>query len=265
MRPLPALAAALSLLAAVPAQAALAPPNAAGVTFGHVHLNVPDIAAQQAFWARYFGGVAIRHGAQAGVRFPSGFLILLTKADGAPPSAGSGLDHFGFKVADLPAFLAAWRSDGREVINEIVGMEGTPAANLVGPDGVKIEVQEERGVPAPIANHIHFQTAENAALRDWYVATLDLEPTTRGRLATAAAVPGMGLSFSASRIPVVGTKGRAIDHLGFEVRNLDAAVAALRAKGVAVEPVRREAGFKSAFLTDPQGVRVELTEGLAGY
>ena len=75
----------------------------------------------------------------------------------------------------------------------------------------------------------------------------------------------MGLSFSASRIPVVGTKGRAIDHLGFEVRNLDAAVAALRAKGVAVEPVRREAGFKSAFLTDPQGVRVELTEGLAGY
>lgn len=264
MKVLPAVAAALLVLSAQPAQAALAPPNAAGLSFGHIHLNVPDIAAQQAFWARYFGGQPFRHGAQAGVRFPDGFIILLAKQAGAGPSAGSGLDHFGFKVPDLAAFLSRWRAGGLGVINEITGMEGTPAANLAGPDGVKIEVQEDRSVPGPAANHIHFQTAQNAALRDWYVAAFGLEATARGRLATAANLPGMGLSFSGSRVPVTGTKGRAIDHIGFEVRDLAAQVAALKAKGIAVEPIHAKAGFKSAFLTDPQGVRIELTQGLAG-
>ena len=257
--------AALCLLGAAPAHAALAPPNAAGLSFGHIHLNVPDIEAQNRFWTEYFGGRPFRHGGQAGVRFADGFILLLTRQASAGPSAGSGLDHFGFKVPDLAAFLAKWRAGGLGVINEITGMEGTPAANLAGPNGVKIEVQEDRTVPYPIANHVHFQTADNAALRDWYVAAFGLEATTRGRLATAATIPGMGLSFSGTRIPVTGSRGRAIDHIGFETVDLAAQVAALKAKGIAVEPAHAQAGLRSAFLTDPQGVRIELTQGLAGY
>jgi catechol 2,3-dioxygenase-like lactoylglutathione lyase family enzyme len=257
---------ALALCVAAPAQAALAPPNAAGVTFGHLHLNVTSIEAQSRFWADYFGGVPFKHGKQAGVRFPDGFLILFTQVAPTGSSQGTSLDHFGFKVADLQAFLAKWKGSGRTVQNEINGMEGTPASNMLGLDGLRIEVQEDRSVTAPTANHMHFQTDDNAALRDWYVATFGLEATTRGRLATAANIPGMNLSFSATRTPVGPTKGRAIDHIGFEVKNLDTEMKALAAKGVTPEtPIHDEVGYKSAFIVDPQGVRVELTQGLAGY
>jgi hypothetical protein len=62
------------------------------------------------------------------------------------------------------------------------------------------------------------------------------------------------------------TRGHAIDHVGFDVENLDAFVTTLEARGMVLEaPVRQIPGtsVKSAFLTDPWGTRIELTEGLA--
>jgi hypothetical protein len=82
----------------------------------------------------------------------------------------------------------------------------------------------------------------------------------------AGDLPGVNLSFSPSDKPRLPTKGRAIDHIGFEVENLDAFVASLESKGVKIEaPVRQVPGttVKIAFLTDPWGTRIELTEGLA--
>lgn len=265
MKTLAALAVVVTLSSTAPAQA-LAPPNAEGFTFGHLHINVSNVAAQDRFWTEHFGGKPFAHGARRGVRFPDGFLILYTATAPTAPSQGSSLDHFGFKVPNLAAFLNRWRAAGLTVQNEINGMEGTPASNLLGLDGLRIEVQEAPAVPGPTANHMHFQTAENAALRDWYVSTFSLDATTRGRLATAANIPGMNLSFSAARAPVVATKGRAIDHIGFEVKDLAATVKALEAKGVKLDgPVRAQPGFSSATLVDPQGVTVELTQGLAAY
>jgi hypothetical protein len=88
------------------------------------------------------------------------------------------------------------------------------------------------------------------------------------RMIEAGDMPGVNLSFS----PATGTaaplptKGRAIDHIGFDVKNLDALVASLEAKGIHIEaPVRQVANSKVriAFLTDPWGTYIELTEGLA--
>ena len=62
------------------------------------------------------------------------------------------------------------------------------------------------------------------------------------------------------------TQGRAIDHIGFDVEDLDTVVDMLEARGVALDgPVRRLPGttVQSVFLTDPWGTRIELTEGLA--
>ena len=44
------LAAAAALAIASPVHAQLAPPNAAGVTYGHVHLNVKDIEVHKKLW-----------------------------------------------------------------------------------------------------------------------------------------------------------------------------------------------------------------------
>ena len=41
---------------AQPAQAQLAPSNAAGITFGHVHLSVKDAEVQKKMWVEQFPG-----------------------------------------------------------------------------------------------------------------------------------------------------------------------------------------------------------------
>ena len=76
----------------------------------------------------------------------------------------------------------------------------------------------------------------------------------------------MNLTFGTSRNPpTLGTKGRSIDHIGFEVKNLEAFCKKLEADGVKLDVAYRKvpaAGIAIAFLTDPFGTYVELTEGL---
>jgi len=66
----------------------------------------------------------------------------------------------------------------------------------------------------------------------------------------------------------VSTKGRMLDHIGFEVRNLEAFCKRLEASGVKfVRPFRKTPGdpVATAMLVDPWGTSIELTEGLSRY
>jgi catechol 2,3-dioxygenase-like lactoylglutathione lyase family enzyme len=62
------------------------------------------------------------------------------------------------------------------------------------------------------------------------------------------------------------TAGRSIDHIGFEVKNLEAFAKKLAAQGIKLdEPIRPSPNsqrLKVTFITDPWGTRIELTEGL---
>ena len=61
------------------------------------------------------------------------------------------------------------------------------------------------------------------------------------------------------------TKGRTLDHIGFEVKNLQLFCKKLEAKGVKLDAPyskARHKSFASAELTDPWGTSIELTEGL---
>jgi len=75
----------------------------------------------------------------------------------------------------------------------------------------------------------------------------------------------VNLTFTASDSALAGTKGRALDHIGFEVTNLEAFTQKLEAAGVKFDvPYRKlpALGLGLAFLTDPWGTYIELTEGL---
>ena len=64
---------------------------------------------------------------------------------------------------------------------------------------------------------------------------------------------------------MVGTQGRALDHIGFEVKNLEAFTKKLESQGIKLtSPYRQVAalGISIAFITDPWGTYIELTEGL---
>jgi catechol 2,3-dioxygenase-like lactoylglutathione lyase family enzyme len=196
-------------------------------------------------------------------------LILLTERAPTGGSQGTIMDHFGFKVNDIEPFLTRWRAAGYEVQSEFLGAEGFPNAYLMGPDSVRIELQEDRTQREPVSGyHIHFFTPEYRELMAWYVDIFGVEPFERGTIATTANAPGMNLSFGNARAVPAPTRGRAIDHIGFEFTDLDAFVRQLEAKGITLDVPLREVpnlGLKIAFLTDPSGVYVELTEGLVDY
>ena len=137
------------------------------------------------------------------------------------------------------------------------------------PDGVRVELQEDQMLPVEIAGyHIHFLTPEFEELLDWYVDVFGLEIRPRGRIQTTTNVPGMNLSFATSDEPTVATRDRAIDHIGFELDDLEAFCQMLKAKGIPFDVEYRDIDsiqLKIAFITDPSGVYIELTEGLDQY
>lgn len=262
------LSGAVALLLASPAHAQLAPPNAAGVTFAHVHLNVADIEVHKKLWVEHFGGVVVQKGSLVTVRLP-GTLIVLRERVPSGDQEGTVLDHLGFKVRNLEEFLEGWRAAGHEVMREFRGTEDMPNAYLLAPDQIKIELQEEETLPVKAAAyHIHFFTSEYVELMDWYVGLFSLEPRRRGILRYTADAPGMNLSFSNARTERAATRGRAVDHIGFEVDDLEAFVEMLAARGITFDVPYREVPsieLKIAFFTDPSGVYIELTEGFDKY
>ena len=82
----------------------------------------------------------------------------------------------------------------------------------------------------------------------------------------ATDVPGINLNFSAGPKPGLPTKGRMLDHVGFEVVRLKAFCGRLEAMGVVFDELYAEGrdGVGRARFTDPWGTSIELTEGLAG-
>src|SRR4051812_36755475 len=88
----------------------LAPPNAAGVRPGHLHLYVSDVAAQQKFWAT-LGGVPTANQRLEMIQVP-GVFILLRRGETKGGTVGSIVNHLGFAFKDLPAAKAKWQAAG---------------------------------------------------------------------------------------------------------------------------------------------------------
>jgi catechol 2,3-dioxygenase-like lactoylglutathione lyase family enzyme len=101
--------------------------------------------------------------------------------------------------------------------------------------------------------------------RAWYEKIFGAKPGMTGRF-QAADVPGVNLRWNRAECRLSGIKGTSVDHIGFEVANLEAFCKQLEAEGVQFDlPYRsvERIGLSIAFLTDPWGVNIELTEGLA--
>ena len=82
------------------ALAQLPAPNAAGVSMGHLHLNVKDVDESKKFWVDQLGATPVKLGNNEVMKFP-GALVFLKKADPTGGSEGSVVQHVGFLVRDL--------------------------------------------------------------------------------------------------------------------------------------------------------------------
>jgi catechol 2,3-dioxygenase-like lactoylglutathione lyase family enzyme len=210
-------------LFAVESRAQLAPPNEAGISMGHVILVVSDLDANVKFWTM-LGGKSFPMGTATGMKFPGGF-VFLRKADPTGGGAGSVVDSFGFRVPSVPAFLINLKAVGVKTENG----SNPQQAFIYTPDGlIKIELRGDSSLSVPIAfDHVHFSVAANSSspnpvddIQAWYVKMFGAKAGKKGQFETAN-IPGAELTFTKSDTPTLGTKGRSINQVGFEVKNLE--------------------------------------------
>ena len=261
-------------LTPAPSRAQLAAPNAAGITMGHVHLNVRDIEASKKFWVA-LGGAPVKIGTLEAVKFP-GVLMILRPMEPARPTAGSIVDHVGFLVKDGAASVAVFRALGTKMELNASGRGGF----FYTPDGLRLEMPERPTQAGPIVfDQIHFFVPEPAAngktmadMEEWYAKVFNAAPGQPGgnpaTLYEARILPGVNLRYSKNPTPVVATRGGALDHIGFEVKNLEAFCKKLEVAGIKFDmpyTKRPDLGLAIAFITDPWGTYIELTEGLDKY
>lgn len=267
---------------APPAAAQLSEPNAAGVAMGHLHYVVRDVEANKRFWVE-LGGTATQVGANEVVRFPD-VLVFLREGESDGGTEGSVVNHVAFRVASLDDVEAA----GFDVTH----LEDYPGvAYVYTPEGERIELFDDqratnlgfttadgrtdpiaerhnRGIDVPIiAHHIHLYVPQGqvAAAQAWYAEHFGGTPGKRWRY-DATDLPGINLNFSEAEAETAPTRGRMLDHIGFEVEDLEALCRRLEEAGIEFDvPYEvRPSGIAVAFLTDPWGTYIELTEGLRG-
>lgn len=254
---------ALTALAVAPAFAQLAAPNAAGVAMGHVHINASDVDAQVKFWTEV-GGKIVQRDKITMAQFP-GIYVLIRKQNPTGPTVGSAINHFGFYVRDFEPTVAKWKAEGltwEPVKNPNVGQ-----GFLTGPDGVRVEIYENKNIPAPIImHHMHLSVPDSLEAQKWYVQNFGAVPGKRGPFDTAT-VPGAEISLTKTDKLQAPSKGRAVDHMGFEVKDIDAFVAKLRAAGIKTDADIRNSsnasGLRIVYVTDPWGTEIEITQGLS--
>jgi len=197
-------------------------------------------------------------------------------------SRGSTVNHIGFSVPNLRQTVEKLKADGYKMVTaseapptvkvqDDIGLTSggdvSGIAYVIGPDDIKVELVEIKKQTMPIvSHHVHFFSQKPEEVQAWYVKIFGSKPraaATNGIIGSD--LPGIGLSISPSQTPVVGTRGRVIDHIGFEVKGLEAFVKKLEAQGIKLDrpytPVPA-LGISIAFITDPWGTYIELTEGL---
>jgi predicted enzyme related to lactoylglutathione lyase len=233
--------------------AQLAPMNENGVTMGHVHLLVPDVEAHKKLWVDLFGA-QVTHAGQLEILKIPGIIVLIIKGDASKASGDPVVDHFALVVKDLDA------TKKRLAAANIRMPEGSAIAEF--PDGVRAEFIEDKGLGVPVAfHHFHIYTSDIEAIRSWYTKTF-------GGIKFPAGpnFPGGEMKFTQTDKPRVPTKGHAIDHISFEVKDLPEFCKKVEAQGTKLDMAIVEAkqiGLRVTFVTDPIGTRIEITEGLA--
>jgi len=273
--------AALAVTSGTAAADDLSAPNAAGVAMGHLHYVVRDVAANKAFWTGLGGRSELFNGTTEAIVFPD-VVVLLRQGEPNGGTEGSVVNHVAFRVKSVAAIERA----GYEVE---YNAQYPGVASIHTPEGERIELFDDelatnlgftidggvsdaaaerhnRKLEVPIiAHHIHLNVPADqvAAAKEWYATHFGGVRGKRWRY-DAVDLPGININISGVDNGQAATRGRMLDHIGFEVANLEAFCKQLEAKGIKLDRPygTLPSGFGLAFLTDPWGTYIELTEGL---
>jgi predicted enzyme related to lactoylglutathione lyase len=256
------------------------------VVYGHHHLNTTNMDAMKKFFAGTLGGTVLRVGSgdreQEIIQFPNVLIFFRPMQAPTGGSIGTTVNHVGFSVPDLKPVVAKIKANGFKMITTDSVADNvkvtddiaaaSPTTNIafaLGPEDVKVEFVEVKTQKIPIQlDHIHFFGQMNTEMQTWYAKTFGatLLPANPRSAFVQDKLPGVVLNFTPSPTPTTGTTGRAIDHIGFEIKDLEAFTKKLEAQGIKLDrPYTKipQLGIAIAFIKDPWGTNIEMSEGLA--
>ena len=249
-------------LVAGTAAAQPAPYNDVGVTMGHWHIASKDVEANKKLFLA-MGGKLFTPGGNPLIMFPGIYINLnLGTEKGDGETVGSVVNHVGFIVDNVQKRVAQWKAAGVQVLPG--GNNRLDQAFVVTPDGVRIEILEDKAQSVPIRHeHVHLSVpaAEVPKAQAWYAKTFGGKPGTRNN-APIVDLPGVQMRFATAEKAQAPTRGRVLDHIGFDVKDHAAFVKKLTAEGIKLdEPVRKSpTGSTITYITDPWGTRIEIVQ-----
>ena len=258
-----------STLTAASAAAQPAPVNQAGVTMGHWHIASKDVEANKKLFVA-MGGKLFMPGGQPLIMFPGLYIsLILGNEKGEGGTVGSVVNHVGFIVDNVQKRVAQWKAAGVTVLPGgalPTGGNRLDQAYVETPDGVRMEILEDKTQTVPIRNeHIHFAlpAAEVPKAVAWYAKVFGGQTATRNN-APVVNLPGVQLRFNAADTKQAPTRGRVLDHFGFDVNDHAAVVKRLEGEGIKLDqPVGKGAtGNTITYITDPWGTRIEIVQRL---
>ena len=250
----------------------------------NISVLTANLDEHKRFWINTLGGTPVRIGTSTDevIRFVR-LLVFLRRQAPTGGSKTTTVNHVALQVPDIRAMLQTVRAAGYPIVTRAelppaisvkddlgdVADQNLYSAFTMGPDNAKVEFIENRAAPASMAgtigvHHLHFFTQQVAEMKAWYAKALNAAPGRRGSF-ECADLPDVNLTFSASADPVIGTRGRVLDRVGFEVKGLPDVCRTLESKGIRLDRQCADvAGMKiaTALVTDPWGTCIELTEGL---
>jgi catechol 2,3-dioxygenase-like lactoylglutathione lyase family enzyme len=224
--------------------------------------------------------------------------LLFTKVNAPPPSEiVSTIWHIGWGAEDMPKEIERQKAMGTRFQTEMTDISdigGNTAmkgkglfyyAYVDGPEHVLIELNTARHHNF---GHVHMFSEDPVAAGEWYVKHFGAQNARfqRERRAYNGVAIGPSASLMMDNVNIIiypveypksqmakewegrktfePTKGRAVDHLGFSVDNLEQAIERLRKDTVKVTDEPRaiaQGKIKFAFVEGPDKIRIEVIEG----
>ena len=240
-----------------------APFNATGVTMGHWHVISNNVDANKKLFLA-MGAKMFDVGGNPLMMFPSVYINLnLGQEKGEGGTVGSVVNHVGFIVNNVQEQVAKWKAGG---VTVLPGTNNRPdQAFVVTPDGVRIEILEDKTQTVPVKNeHVHLFVPESdiPKAQAWYAKTFGGTAGTRNNAAVVDGIPGVQIRFAKADTAQAPTRHRILDHIGFDVTDIEATAKTLQANGVTLDRgiETLSNGVKLLFVHDPWGTNIEVNQ-----
>ncbi len=267
------------LVLAVLAAALLVPPAAASAAdYHHVHLISSNATEAIAWYSRHLDCEPLSD-RDDGVDC-SGVQVVFDSTPTLGSSQRTGIDHISFSYEDLTAKMAELegvgvggrgvrlqRFDDGSMLRDVPGL--FKYGFIFDPWGTRIELVEDSDTLG--FHHIHLASTDPDATLDWYQETFGGERAQLKDMLDGVMLNDIWLlAMEHTEGQPAATSGRAIDHIAFEVDDLDGLTGQLQNAGLSIleAPAVPEGGrtaARRAFVSGPDNVSLALVEaGFAG-